>query len=268
LFWSTHKAFEVLAPFDIGASIYEDVHPILAVLNNIITRGLPTKCSLLVENLLNAEFDFSTQIERYGTIIYTTSNRDNLQRNKELLRKIPLAIARIEKVVIEAILTGHISIDDKKWNVLVKESDVPCAALAFADLREMFNHLTALSRDYDSLIFPEVELHIVSKSYAKSALHLDAKRYSASSQVDREQIFDMVIDVSVDEMIDAANVQFSEFRAKNDCYFNVRSSQTIYSVREIYTSDPIIYKPVTELNSQGGHVEVSETVCHLNYFLT
>ncbi len=268
LFWSTHKAFEVLAPFDIGASIYEDVHPILAVLNNIITRGVPTKCSLLVENALNAEYDFSIQIERYGTIIYTTSNRDNLQRNKELLRKIPLAIARIEKVIIEAILTGHISIDDKKWNVLVKESDVPCAALAFADLREMFNHLTALSRDYDSLIFPEVELHIVSKSYAKSALHLDAKRYSASSQVDRNQIFDMVIDVSVDEMIDAANVQFSEFRAKNDCYFNVRSSQTIYSVREIYTSDPIIYKPVTELNSQGGHVEVPETVCHLNYFLT
>ncbi|MBO7478518.1 MAG: hypothetical protein J6U04_11390, partial [Salinivirgaceae bacterium] len=31
--------FEIQTPFDIGASIYEDVHPILAVLNNIITRG-------------------------------------------------------------------------------------------------------------------------------------------------------------------------------------------------------------------------------------
>ena len=48
-FWNRYSAFEVLAPFDIGASIYEDIHPILAVLSNIITRGLPTKCSPFIE---------------------------------------------------------------------------------------------------------------------------------------------------------------------------------------------------------------------------
>ncbi len=36
-------SFETSTPFDIGASVYDDIHPILAVLNNIITRGLPTK---------------------------------------------------------------------------------------------------------------------------------------------------------------------------------------------------------------------------------
>lgn len=267
-FWSTHKAFEVLAPFDIGASVYEDVHPILAVLNNIITRGLPTKCSTFIENALNAEFEYSKQIEKYGTIKYNISDVDNLQHNEELLRKIPLAVARIQKVIIEAVLTGHISIDNKQWKVLVKESDVPCSALAFADLKEMFNHLAALSRDYDYLSFPDVELHVVSKRYNNSALHLDATKYRSSGQVNKEQIFDMVIDVAIDEKIDAANVQFSEFHAKNDCYFNVRSSHTIYSVREIYTSDPIIYKPVTEANPQGGHIEIAENVAHLNYFLT
>jgi len=267
-FWLTHKAFEVLAPFDIGASVYEDVHPILAVLNNIITRGLPTKCSAFVENALNAEFGFSKQIERYGTIKYPISDIDNLRANDNLIRKIPLAIARIQKVIIEAVLTNHISVNDKKWKVLVKESDVPCAALAFADLKDMFNHLTALSKDFDTLFFPEVELHIISNQYNNSALHLDAKTYRSSNQVNKEQLFDMVIDVAIDEKIDAANVQFSEFRAKNDCYFNVRSSSYIYSVREIYTSDPIIYKPVTKVNSQGGHDEIAENVEHLNYFLT
>lgn len=267
-FWATHKAFEVLAPFDIGASVYEDVHPILAVLNNIITRGLPTKCSTFIENALNAEFSFSKETERYGTIRYSISDLDNLQHNEELLRKIPLAVARIQKVIIEAVLTGHISVNDKNWKVLVKESDVPCAALAFADLAVMFNHLTALSRDYDSLIFPEIDLHVISKKYNNSALHLDATRYRTTNQVNKEQIFDMVIDFAIDEAIDAANVQFSEFHAKNDCYFNVRSSHSVYSVREIYTSDPIIYKPVTEINPQGGHVEIDDTVKHLNYFLT
>lgn len=267
-FWSNNTAFEVLAPFDIGASVYEDVHPVLAVLNNIITRGLPTKCSLLIEEALNAEYNYSRQFEKYGTIKYTTSNRVNLLQNKDELRKIPLAIARIQKVVIEAVLTGHISIEKAKWNVLVKESDVPCAALAFADLKEMFNHLTALSRDYDTLKFPEVELHVISRSHHGSSLHLDANTYRSSSQVNKEQLFDMVIDISVDEKIDAANVQFSEFKANCECYFNVRSSHSIYSAREIYTSDPIIYKPVTEANSQGGHIEISENVEHLNYFLT
>ena len=132
----------------------------------------------------------------------------------------------------------------------------------------MFNHLTALSRDYDSLIFPEIDLHVISKKYNNSALHLDATRYRTTNQVNKEQIFDMVIDFAIDEAIDAANVQFSEFHAKNDCYFNVRSSHSVYSVREIYTSDPIIYKPVTEINPQGGHVEIDDTVKHLNYFLT
>lgn len=267
-FWATHKAFEVLAPFDIGASVYEDVHPILAVLNNIITRGLPTKCSTFIENALNAEFSFSKETERYGTIRYSISDLDNLQHNEELLRKIPLAVARIQKVIIEAVLTGHISVNDKNWKVLVKEYDVPCAALAFADLAVMFNHLTALSRDYDSFIFPEIDLHVISKKYNNSALHLDATRYRTTNQVNKEQTFDMVIDFAIDETIDAANVQFSEFHAKNDCYFNVRSSHSVYSVREIYTSDPIIYKPVTEINPQGGHVEIEDTVKHLNYFLT
>lgn len=42
----------------------------------------------------------------------------------------------------------------------------------------------------------------------------------------------MVIDIAIHEKVDAVNVQFSEFKANNDCYFNVRSSNTIYTSRE------------------------------------
>lgn len=58
-YWNEYSAFEVLAPFDIGASIYEDIDPILAVLSNIITRGLPTKCSPFIEETLNKVFDYA-----------------------------------------------------------------------------------------------------------------------------------------------------------------------------------------------------------------
>lgn len=44
------SCFDISAPFDIGANIYDDVHPVLAVLNNIVSRGLPTKASPAVED--------------------------------------------------------------------------------------------------------------------------------------------------------------------------------------------------------------------------
>lgn len=266
-YWNLKSAFEVLAPFDIGASIYEDIDPILAVLNNIVTRGLPTKCSPLIEAAINNEFHFSMQTERYGTVSYTIADKGILAKNEELLHDIPIGIARIEKVVIEALLTGHISLNDKEWSVLVKENDVPCSALAFADLQEMFNHLSALSRNYDQRTFPKIKLQILSPLYSNSSLHLGNKVFMNMNLVNKEEYFDMVIDIAINEDIDAVNVQFSEFNAKKNCYFNIRSSKGIYCKREIYTTDPIVYKSVTKLNSNGNNLVIEENAKHLIYFL-
>lgn len=260
-------SFEVLAPFDIGASIYEDIDPILAVLSNIITRGLPTKCSPFVEKAMNRVITFSNELEKYGTILFPCADSSILKGNEKILRNTPIGIARIQKVIIEAALTGHISIEQNEWNVLVKENDAPCAALAFADLEMMYNHLTELSKDYDGRKFPKVNLTILSPEYYGSDLHLGNKTYKASKQIDKSTVYDMVIDFGIDEFVDAENVQFSEFKAKNNCYFNVRSSRFVYSSREVYTTDRITYKPVTVIGQSGGHEEIKETTQHLVYFL-
>ncbi|MGM9796602.1 MAG: DEAD/DEAH box helicase [Parabacteroides sp.] len=265
--WNHYSAFEVLAPFDIGASIYEDIHPLLAVLSNLITRGLPTKCSHYIEEQLNSLFNYSERTERYGTITYTVSDRDNLIDHEDLLLKTPIGIARLQKVIVEALLTGRIALDARQWKVLVKEGDVPCAALAFEDLRQLFNHLSAMSTTYDTLQFPDIELHILSEKHTTSPLHLGNKTYKKVNQVLREQLYDMVIDIAIDEEIDAEHVQFSEFKAMNDCYFNVRSSKQNYSPREIYTTDTIDYKPVTTSNPSGDPIDIPEQKVHLTYFL-
>ena len=264
--WMYKSAFEVLAPFDIGASIYEDIDPILAVISNIIGRGLPTKCSPYIEDELNRAFDFSEEIEEYGTFRYGKKGYGVL-KEETLLREIPIGIARIQKVIVEAVLTGHISILDEEWNVVVKENDIPCAALAFKDLEMMYNHLTAMSVEYRNRLFPKVNLHIISEKYENSPIHLGNRVYSSTKKINKEVTYDMVIDFALYENIDAANVQFSEFKAKNDCYFNVRSSLVDYSTREIYTTDRIVYQPVTTLNSNGGHDVFPETAGHLIYFL-
>lgn len=266
-FWNRHTAFEVLAPFDIGASIYEDIDPLLAVMSNLITRGLPTKCSPFIEQEMNKVFSCSEETEKYGTFRFGARPGYDIQANEYLLRNIPIGIARIEKVIIEAVLTGHISIEKDNWSVLVKENDVPCAALAFKELEMMYNHLSMMSRDFAGRRFPIVDLHIISKEYPDSPLHLGNNTYSATKQVNREKEYDMVIDFSVNETIDAVNVQFSEFKAKNKCYFNVRSSEIVYSTRDIYTTDRITYNPLTVLNESGAHEEIRESVAHLEYFL-
>ncbi|HIW87549.1 MAG TPA: hypothetical protein IAC47_04655, partial [Candidatus Onthomorpha intestinigallinarum] len=64
------SSFEVSAPFDIGASIYDDKNPIYAVLNNIVTRGLPTKASPLLENAFEP-FGNKKEEETLGCIDYS-----------------------------------------------------------------------------------------------------------------------------------------------------------------------------------------------------
>lgn len=265
-YWNEHSAFEVLAPFDIGASIYEDIDPVLAVLSNIVSRGLPTKCSPFIEKTLNDAYDYSEATEKYGTIRYGIKH-DSVLDNEQLLREVPIAIARIEKVIIEAILTRRISLSKDTWNVVVIENDVPCAAVAFSDLALMYNHLTALTVDFKERAFPKVNLHVVSKDYASSPLQLNSVVYSNSKQVNKEKIYDMVIDFSIHEKVDAVNVQFSEFKANNDCYFNVRSSKVVYTPREIYTTDRIVYQPITTVNDNGDHDFIKENEEHLVYFL-
>lgn len=263
-------AFDVLAPFDLGASIYDDVNPILAVLNNIIVRGLPTKASPFIENLFAEMMNISTinkDAERFGTIAYQLNKEKVSDSTKALIKSVPLAVARIQKTVIEAILTGHISIESEKWNVLVKESDVPCAAISFKDLSTMFNHLASASRDYESLKFPEVELVVVNKKYHNSVLHLGVDVYADTNKRLADQEYDLVIDFSIEEKSKPMDVEFSEFKAKNQCYFNVRSTEEVSADNYIYTTDRIVYKALTTLNAQGVHDTIADNVEHLRYFV-
>ena len=255
--------FEVSAPFDIGASVYEDVNPILAVLNNIITRGLPTKASPFIENQFQS-FGNQLQHNDFGSIIFENKNVDpnNLQ-----LTQTPIAIARLQKTIIEAILTDKLDIQKSQWNVLVKENDVPCAAMAFEDLKEMFENLTALSIDFETMKFPQVNLEIIgSHEYLNSPLHLNTKPVVSATSQQKSNVYDLVIDISMAKIEDSKEASFSEFQCKNHCYFNIRSSKFKRSNRHIYTSDTIEYKPIVSKDLQGNHIEIEENKKKLQYF--
>lgn len=261
------SAFEVLAPFDIGASIHDDVHPLLAVLSNLISRGLPTLASPFVEHTISESIGHSSETHELGAIKFILNEERNLSDSEnELLRKVPIAVARIEKIIIEALIIGKMKIGDEQWDILVKENDVPCAAIAFEELKQMFDHLASITRDYDELRFPKISLTIINEKYSDSPLHLGANVMKGASADCCKKEYNVVIDIAVDQFCEPST-GFSEFKAKNGCYFNIRSSTTIYSERYFYTTDRIVYKPLTQRNERGTHDIIPQNVDHLRYFL-
>lgn len=254
--------FEVSAPFDLGASVYEDLHPIFAVLNNIITRGLPTKVSPFIESKFQ-QFGNELEENENGSIKYTNKDwdQDNLQ-----LTYSPISIARLQKTIIEALLVEKLDVNKKEWNVLVKENDVPCAALALADLALIFNNLTSLSVNYDNIKFPKINLEIIGTAkYINSHLHFGIKPVTDAKTNQKNKIYDLVIDISMTQFKE--NQKFSEFKCKNDCYFFIRSAKAKKGRRHIYTTDTIEYKSLVKKDAKGNHIDIDENKNKLQYFV-
>lgn len=283
----TFSNFEVNAPFDIGASIYDNVNSIFAVLNNLITRGLPTKASLFIEETFNQFFKNTTKENNLGEIYFKgQSDIDYNQISNDVLDILnnkttgynisnefiellsPIAIARFQKMIIEAILTGNLSIENEVWNILVEEQDVPFAAIAIKDLQNSFFHLTQLSSEYNNLKFPEIKLDIIcNEEFIDSPLHLKANVNFVVKPFHLEKIYDLVVDMAMLKSANIDKITFSKYKCKNNCYFNVRSTNSKRSNRTIYTSSLIKYNKLVEKDSQGGFVENGKQKEHLTYFL-
>lgn len=156
--YALQSAFDVYAPYEISSSYKDDVDPIYAVLSNIISRGLPTKASPFIEEQLSKTYGNSERVIKYGAISFPSTLDAQKQRNCESILEnhdytgelaplvmTPIAVARVQKTIVEALIMGRLSMADSCWKVVVEEADVPCAALALEDLKQMFTNLVSLS---------------------------------------------------------------------------------------------------------------------------
>jgi len=259
-------AFEVAAPFELGAKVYDDVNPVLAVLNNIIVRGLPTRCSPFIEEAF--EFSGNKLLQDYlGGINYACGGETD-EATLTAQRYTPIGVARLQKVVLEALIAGVLDMSKERWRVVVIERDVPCAALAFEDLRQMLEHVCGLSKDFKAMRMPTVDLTVVSGGqWQDSPLHLGANVFAECNDVIRSKRYDLVVDVSVLSEIDGDRSTFSELEATRNCYFVVGSASAVRSRRTIYTSDVIEYGQLGATNEFGAFVEDEEMLVHLRFFL-
>lgn len=214
-------AFEVMAPFDM--TVRKGLNPVFALISNLISRGIPTYAS--------------------GYINTALSSHEKTERETSLK-----AIARIQKTIVEAMITGRLSIQSDEWKILIIEDSTDVAEIAVTDFVEMYSNLIAMTEIYDDMLLPHVSV-------------------VKTSSTNADDIFDLIIDVSVKKYADSEHVVFSKYKVKNDCYFIVRSSKSIYEPRILYTTERINYKSFVEKDSSGKYIVNEVTASHLRYFL-
>ncbi|MDD6088965.1 MAG: helicase-related protein [Desulfovibrionaceae bacterium] len=260
-------AFEILAPFDIGSGVCPDPHPILAVLNNIVSRGLPTRTSPLLEDAFEKVFGVTRKNTSDDIIRYGIASEASLDKKiKALMAKISCNCARVQKTVLEAMLYGELPIK-AEWHVLAVEHDVPCCALALADLGEMFDNLTSLSAEYGDLRFPKIRLDVVSSHFMNSPLHGSAHVVANEGDIDASTVFDIVLDVSIESFLDPDASYVSRYQTCGRCAFVIRSSASYYSFRQMITTERIRYQRLLHESDGQNNEPVEDTIRHLRYFL-
>ena len=157
-------------------------------------------------------------------------------------------VARIQKTFAEILISNRLDLTKDSLDILVIEDGTSVAKVAFEDFIELYNHVIAITQIYENLILPKINIYTEKEANAHNH-------------------YDVIIDVSIDQICNPEKVSFSKYKANDDCYFIVRSSKSEYENRFLYTTERIKYKPFVEKDSQGNYYNIEENCVHLRYLL-
>lgn len=171
----------------------------------------------------------------------------------------PLAVARVERMLVEALLSGALSTRADRWNIAVVERDLPCAAVAVADFRDKYENLHRLSGTDAHL--PEIHLVIVSTAeFRHSPLHMG---HTVVTEMPSGR-FDLCMDVSV---LMRDNIDRQRLPIEAGITYVIRSSHYSKTERTVLSADNISYSPLVERDHEGLYHPIDSRVQPLGYFL-
>ncbi|MGC5198502.1 DEAD/DEAH box helicase, partial [Aphanothece microscopica] len=166
----------------------------------------------------------------------------------------PVAIARIQKVLLELMITGVLKIEAPTWKIAIYERDVPCAQWAIEDLRNQLWNIFKLAGK--KLQLPEIELLIITTPEFQSSAMNKGIDTLLVSEVPSSYSCDVLIDISVLMRSKVHKYKLPDIRYQHSIV--IRSSHHANTKRQFYTSDLIDY---------GGIAESDQKQKALTYFL-
>ena len=168
---------------------------------------------------------------------------------------IPIAVARIQKVILDQVKKGVLKLESDSWRIGVIERDIPCAHLALEDFKETFRHLFALEGNSKKL--PQIELSVYnSPEFKDCKLSAIGPSFNLSNAIDFKG--DILIDISVLLRSSLRHKQVRNLMVRN--YIQVYSANNIVSRRCFETDSLVVYKNAPK-SLEDRNVE------HLAFFL-
>jgi len=165
----------------------------------------------------------------------------------------PVAVARIQVALIEAVEAGTLRLDQQMWNILVVERDVPCAKLAVIDFLQHLSKLLELSGLPSKL--PQIGLTILNtKEFQKVSDRVPKHLYEdygvsvKTALVDSDPDFydaDVCIDISIlqkDNFAHPGSGWYKGLVKASGDVFILRGVHSYKKARKIAADTPITYK--------------------------
>ncbi len=175
----------------------------------------------------------------------------------------PVGIARLQQTLIQMLLRGQVSLANKAIEIAVVEHDIPCAALAFKDLYELFDHYNACLQT--PLELPEINLTVFSdKHYEQSEISsAQSVPIAHISQVERQ--FDIVCEISLlRRTFSQINLPFAQ---QPHHYLQICSIHAWFEPTPLLTSAHVPFKPLTEKLENDRYKTTQQLLPHMEYLL-
>lgn len=180
---------------------------------------------------------------------------------------IPLAVARIQKTIIEFLIVHPEFFKKKIIELAIIERDFPCGAAAVKSLQELFESINALLEEKDKLPLPEIKLTVfeTEKWVIDKKLHFNAiikdENFFLLNQ------FDIILDHSI---LRRSNiVKESKFicneaiKIRSSHYFDTSFGKS----RRVYCAELLNYKNLVDKQEDGSYLTIEEIREPINFFI-
>jgi len=152
---------------------------------------------------------------------------------------LPVAVARIHRVLVELILSGDLPLNKSVWKLGFVERDVDCAYIAIEDFKCAWNNLIRLS-GY-TCVLPEIEITVfdTKEFHQASIAPLDKQDVSKAKHFNGDFLFDISV------LSRYGDVDF--IATENDTRtISIRSSKSKKAIRNFIHAPLIKYHPVSD----------------------
>jgi ATP-dependent DNA helicase RecQ len=221
------------------------------------------------EDIVPGLIPFETLISRDIYIIF----EKNFNRyHKDFLIEysliyIPLAVARIQKVMIEHLIVNPVLFKEQTLHIAIIERDLPCGALAIKSLEDFFTNINAILGESDKLYLPKIELSIFENEKWVINQKLHCGHMPKNETFFGANDFDIIIDHSI---LRRSNIyKEKEYSLRDAIVINSShySDNSANSGRKVYCSELLNYVALVQKESDGSYSPIKEYEKNINFFI-